>query len=677
MAKAKNGNDEAAGTKAKPADGPQRERNGGKSDQKPQHHGTWRETIESVAIAFILAFLFRSFEAEAFVIPTGSMATTLMGRHKDLKCPKCGYWYQVSSSEEVDRDSGGRRIGGRPEPDVTVTHGICPMCRFAQETTRRAEQGESGRERPDEDPAGTSYKGDRIIVVKSYNVLAPERWDVFVFRYPQEAATIYINRLVGLPEVVLHFDDLGDVYVRPLNSDDSAFRIARKPPDKILAMSRDVYDNDYVVDEMTKLGWPPRWQPCPENLPQLVAAGWPQKADVWVWDRGPQAGWTTKDGFRTFQIDGQGERPQWLRYQHLVPRGSHWQAMSAGHSITTSPEPKLIENYLAYNDALTAAAEFEGGAWRFSSRRDLDDGSLPWVGDLILECTLSVQGRGAAVLELIEGGRRFQCQLDFKTGDATLSIDGGKTPFETEDRKPAQATLTAKGVVPTTGSFDVRLANVDRQLVLWIDDDVVEFGAPALYSFDNGMPDPFDHSPVGIASLGAPLAVERLRIKRDIFYGSRRPPPELRGNVQDITYDAKDSDDQQQGPLKVLSSNHGLYSNDYVEIRDVHGAEGANGTFAVDYIDPDRFALVDTTGAGKYTGGGKWRRINDFVLFKNHFFALGDNSARSLDSREWDKGRKYVHRDLLIGQAFFIFWPHSWDDPVPFTPNFPRMGFVR
>jgi len=44
----------------------------------------WRETIESIVIAFVLAFLFRTFEAEAFVIPTGSMAPTLMGRHKDV-----------------------------------------------------------------------------------------------------------------------------------------------------------------------------------------------------------------------------------------------------------------------------------------------------------------------------------------------------------------------------------------------------------------------------------------------------------------------------------------------------------------------------------------------------------------------------------------------------------------
>src|SRR5215467_8907473 len=63
-----------------------------------------RETIEAIAIAFALAFLFKTFEAEAFVIPTGSMAPTLMGRHKDVVCPQCGDRYQVSASEEESED---------------------------------------------------------------------------------------------------------------------------------------------------------------------------------------------------------------------------------------------------------------------------------------------------------------------------------------------------------------------------------------------------------------------------------------------------------------------------------------------------------------------------------------------------------------------------------------------
>ena len=65
-----------------------------------RHAHAVRETVESIVIAFVLAFLFRTFEAEAFVIPTGSMAPTLMGRHKDVDCPKCGYRFQVNASEE-------------------------------------------------------------------------------------------------------------------------------------------------------------------------------------------------------------------------------------------------------------------------------------------------------------------------------------------------------------------------------------------------------------------------------------------------------------------------------------------------------------------------------------------------------------------------------------------------
>ena len=58
------------------------------------------ESIEAVVVALILAFLFRGFEVEAFVIPTGSMAPTLMGQHKDLLCPECGFRYSAGASSE-------------------------------------------------------------------------------------------------------------------------------------------------------------------------------------------------------------------------------------------------------------------------------------------------------------------------------------------------------------------------------------------------------------------------------------------------------------------------------------------------------------------------------------------------------------------------------------------------
>ena len=87
-----------------------------------------RETVESVIIAFVLAFLFRTFEAEAFVIPTGSMAPTLMGKHKDLECPMCHYRYQVSASDnQTETDEIAPRRLPRHLPDVPIYGRPCPQ----------------------------------------------------------------------------------------------------------------------------------------------------------------------------------------------------------------------------------------------------------------------------------------------------------------------------------------------------------------------------------------------------------------------------------------------------------------------------------------------------------------------------------------------------------------------
>src|SRR3954449_6328259 len=63
-----------------------------------QQEGSVKETIESILVAFILAFVFRAFIVEAFVIPTGSMAPTLMGAHMRFHCKDCGYRWDVNFS---------------------------------------------------------------------------------------------------------------------------------------------------------------------------------------------------------------------------------------------------------------------------------------------------------------------------------------------------------------------------------------------------------------------------------------------------------------------------------------------------------------------------------------------------------------------------------------------------
>src|SRR3954452_10233647 len=71
-----------------------------------QPEGSVKETIESILIAFILAFIFRAFVVEAFVIPTGSMGPTLMGAHVRLDCPDCGYRFTSNFSASTRNNSG-------------------------------------------------------------------------------------------------------------------------------------------------------------------------------------------------------------------------------------------------------------------------------------------------------------------------------------------------------------------------------------------------------------------------------------------------------------------------------------------------------------------------------------------------------------------------------------------
>ena len=154
----------------------------------------YRDTVEAIVVAFILALVVRGFEAQAFVIPTGSMAPTLMGRHKEINCPQCGFLYSVNASEEVEGRSFPRQ----------VYSGICVNCRFQARQL-------------DEAP---SFKGDRILVMMfPYDLpflpgsSPPERWDVVVFRYPEEPEVSYIKRLVGLPGETIRIKH-GDLFVK-------------------------------------------------------------------------------------------------------------------------------------------------------------------------------------------------------------------------------------------------------------------------------------------------------------------------------------------------------------------------------------------------------------------------------------------------------------------------------
>ncbi|MEO8497484.1 MAG: S26 family signal peptidase, partial [Planctomycetota bacterium] len=89
------------------------------------------------------------------------------------------------------------------------------------------------------------------------------------------------------------------------------------------------------------------------------------------------------------------------------------------------------------------------------------------------------------------------------------------------------------------------------------------------------------------------------------------------------------------------------------------------------------------------------RHAVEFQLGEDQFFPLGDNSPQSKDARLWSHGSHgnyhspppYVARELLIGKALVVYWPHGWRPTSPtlsrmtrnfaFIPNFAQMKLIR
>ncbi|MBN2578573.1 MAG: signal peptidase I [Pirellulales bacterium] len=539
-----------------------------------------RETIESVAIAFVLAFLIRTFEAEAFVIPTGSMAPTLMGRHKDLQCPECGYAFQVSSSEEVEEDGSPKdfrnslnaRYQVTRNQDFLVDRCVCPMC------------GHKMSWEPTDRDAPSSYSGDRILVNKfAYEFSDPKRWDVVVFKFPENAQKNYIKRLIGLPEETIRIS-YGDIWAK---KEEDPWKIQRKEPRKLLAMLQPVFDND-LTPALAEKGLPIRWQP---------------------------GSWTAQNNSE-YHTDGKGPDEVWLRYEHRLPP-----AWNAEHPLPKEIPPQLITDLTAYD---TGSSQAERNLRENQRLRD-NSFATHWVGDLALQCEVEVKSpKGEIVLELVKGGRQFQCRIDVATGRATLSISGPlPEPFH------PQAETSLRG----PGTYQVRFANCDQKLYLWINEKSTAFDQPTEYGdLGNHQPQPEDLQPVGIASAGADVTVRHLKIFRDIHYIAAK------------SY-ASFYDYRLMPPLLDKGQEMELFS----EPRDWS------------CFNPSNIESLE------------------IPISKHHYFVLGDNSAKSSDGRVWGS----VPEKMMIGKAFFIYWPHSWDRvpylnvPFPFFPNFSRMELIR
>lgn len=437
-----------------------------------------RETVESIVVAVILALLFRAFVAEAFVIPTGSMAPTLMGRHVDVWCDECKFHYTASAS--IERDSSDDSSTGH-----LVVDSRCPNCGFRKPLDRSFWSNEN------------SFSGDRIIVSKfAYELGEPRRWDVIVFKYPERAQQNFIKRLIGLPGETLTISG-GNIYLQGPGAPTA--EIARKPSDKLLSMLQVVHDADYPSHELHKAGWPARWQPQ-------------GKDEVWKSD-------DLGTSYTLAAADGEAL----LRYHHFDPSDDDWAAVMDGETLSLDPDwrGRLISDFYSYNCSRAINERYGDSTPDF--RENSPAYGHYWVDDLAVECEVELaEATGEIVLDLVRAGNHYTCRIDAKTGQATLAArDAAGAAIGMGEKQ--QESITAQTSVAGAGSYRLRLTNVDHELRLWVNGWVVALDQPATYESERLiMPDiasaDGDLAPVGVGGNNQALTVRHLRVLRDKYY---------------------------------------------------------------------------------------------------------------------------------------------------------------
>ncbi len=241
----------------------------GANHQTQQTAGGIIETLQSLIVAFVFAMAFRGFVLEGFVIPTGSMAPTLMGAHIRVRSPATGYEYAVDSAEIVM----GQHRSDRPIYDPTLSHQY-PVIAV-----------------PSAVLAAQNRMGDRVLVLKYIDPFtAPARWDVAVFKNPTDPvgeAPYYIKRMVGMPNETMLVAD-GDIFTGPPDAQTSALRIERKPEHVQRAVWQLISDSDYAPAEIQRLeaAMRQRWR----GGPWQSSEGWETKGKrAWSWDKATPA----------------------------------------------------------------------------------------------------------------------------------------------------------------------------------------------------------------------------------------------------------------------------------------------------------------------------------------------------------------------------------------------------
>lgn len=549
--------------------------NNASSAARPHQSESVKDTLISIVIAFTLAFVFRGFVIEAFVIPTGSMAPTLMGAHMQFRGPSTGYSWPVGPWDNQPYSA----MQSGPNGTAVVVHD--PI---------------SGEEVIQ--PNVPLRSGDRILVLKYlYTLMEPSRYDVVVFKNPTDPSQNYIKRLIGLPGEEIALVD-GDVFTRPASHgpDDpgkslwaqAGWHIARKEHTEQMAVWQTVFDSGYAPPDGAALNSP--WN----------------TDDKGAWDFGPNV-YTCKATTRTELFFDRTKRRFAGRTPYSRQRYETWS----------------IDDRYAYDEG--PAGDFQRGSAQFP------------VSDVRMRLGIEPTdgSAGPRVEALIRArGMDFQASINGTTAALAWREHAGEAGVlgKWENLATAQIAPLRAGRVT-----DVEFWHSDQSLKLYIDGVLVARHdydwSPAeriaaatgrdlgrIMAEKSGSPNPLADDTLYRAPdirwsfSGAPFRLHRVGIDRDLHY---QPRPATDG----------------KGPALATSPSAPL------------------------------------------------------VLNGNQFFCCGDNSPQSLDGRLWGKPEPWVAyefdnapgvvpRDLMLGKAFFVYWPAPHWRAVP-IPDFGKMRFIR
>ena len=272
-----------------------------------------RQSVEFIVMLVLIILIFRTFAAEAYIVPTGSMAPTLLGNHREIRCINCAFRFTLGI------DEGGKSGTA-----------LCPNC------------GQSGLD----DIEFVESTGDRVLVQKFlYDVRRPRRWEVAVFNYPGEPSQAYVKRVVGLPGESIRIEG-GDILI------DGA--IARKTLDEQRAIRVPVFDNNYGPRDNARY---PRWSFRRGRHEQKLPTGWKPDGGRFVHEA----------------TDPRGGRFDWLDYHHWDPDRGRFGPIH-DHNPYNGAEVRgenvvrdlMVEAWFAPGDDLNAfAIRIDSGGDRF------------------------------------------------------------------------------------------------------------------------------------------------------------------------------------------------------------------------------------------------------------------------------------------------------------------------